>query len=200
MRRMLPGHKPAWLAGMAGLALLGLAGPVRAVPIQIGETNFALELPAGFEEGRPEDALDGEVIRWFVQRVPGADEPETWLAIRRAPESGQGWGGPTGLVAGADVLGSYTEPWQHLDVDVLRLRSGSNWLAHSARLPLATATVEVRLASRTLSEEEMSNLMRRVLASVETRSAPDGGMPGWLSAALYLVLGGLVVVAAFVRR
>ena len=66
------------------LGLFPLAAP--AIPVQIQEHNLSLTLPEGFEEMAPL-TNDPDVVRLFVRRASPADEPNTWLSIRRLPAS-----------------------------------------------------------------------------------------------------------------
>ena len=184
------------------LSLAPWAAP--AIPVQIKEHNLSLTLPAGFEEMAPL-TNDPDVVRLFVRRASPADEPNTWLSIRRLPASiatPPAWA-PTN--AGAALLGRYAERLQTLDVDELRARMKTNEaLLLESQAPLAGGSVPLQLdiKSRAMEDREMKELMRTVLASAATQAEEGRDPPGRGAGAmfLWLALGAAVIVIACARR
>lgn len=200
---MQPGH-PRYLSTLA-LVMLSLTPLVAsAIPVQIEEHNLSLSLPAGFEEMAPL-TNDPDVVRLFVRRASPADEPNTWLSIRRLPAATGTPGAWVPSNTGVQLLGRYAERSRSLDVDALQ----TQWLTNEtlvlesrARLSAGSVPLQLDIKSRAMEDRELKELMRTVLASAATqadeRRGPSKG--GWGAMFLCLLLGSALIVIVCGRR
>ncbi len=196
-----PRHRPA-----LAILIVGLLAPlsVPAIPVQIQEHNLAFTLPEGFEESAPV-TNDPGVIRLFVRRASPADEPNTWLSIRRLPAPAVKPADRTPTNTSDLLLGRYAERLQTLDVEDLQTRLMTNEamvLEGQVRLPMGSVPLQLDIKSRVMEDREMKKLIHTILASAasqpeerrETSSKGTGAM------FLCLVLGAALIVIACGRR
>jgi hypothetical protein len=204
MKRERPGslrhHLPALV--LLALSLGPLSAP--AIPVQIQEHNLSLTLPEGFEEMAPL-TNDPDVVRLFVRRASPADEPNTWLAIRRVPAAGVTNADWAPAPAGRPLLGRYGEQVPTLDVDALQatvLTNEAMLRERQARLSAGDVPLQLDIRSRALADREMKELMRTILASaaVQAEEPQEPSSHGWGAMFLCLALGGALIVIACGRR
>jgi hypothetical protein len=180
------------------------------VPVEVPEMDLSFSIPDGFREmpGQTNDAAD--IARFYGYGGGEGGEPETRLTIQRLREpASAGEPSPSGsnlppvaAPPGLDYQRFYTERWRDFDISVLsrRVTTGrTSRLERTVRLPLRPRSVQVRLESRHLNEEEMSRMLRELLASMENRgpAPPPGGeaalVPDWARALLYVGLAVVVI-------
>lgn len=192
------------IQALALLALSLLPFSVSAIPVQIQEHNLSLTLPEGFEEMAPL-TNDPDVVRLFVRRASPAEEPNTWLSIRRLPPSAtksNDWA-PTNT--GGSLLGRYGERMRDLDVADLQTRLMTNdtvIIESQAPLPMGSVPLQLDIRSRAMEDLEMKKLMRTILASAaaQPEDRRDTSHNGSGAMFLCLVLGAALIVIACGRR
>ena len=201
-----PSECRRWRLPGLGLFLLALGlapWSAPAIPVQIQEHNLSLTLPEGFEEMAPQ-TNEPDIVRLFVRRASPAEEPNTWLAIRRLPAAGA-TNADWAPAADGSLLGRYTEQLPLLDVDALQATVRTNEAMLRERqghLSVRDVPLQLDIRSRDLADREMKELVRGIVASaaVQDEEPRETSSRGWGAMFLCLVLGAGLIVIACGRR
>lgn len=173
-----------------------------SMPVEIKDADVTLVLPEGFEqEGGAQTNASAEVVYLFTRRQAEEEPPDALLTIRRIgsndPPDIVLWASNSTL--SAENLRRYSERLNETDIEVLAARATNepNAMAEStARLTLGTNTIQIDLKSREMRDNEMKEVMRRVLAGAAPTGPPpqDEGFKGWGAVILCAVLALAILV------
>lgn len=199
---MAKGMAVLWAAGIIGLAV----SPAWTMPVELRDADVKLEIPEGFEESAPQTNDESGIVRLFVRRDSGDEEPDALLTIRQVKtnEPQDVFLRSSNSASLGESLRRYSERLNQMDIEVLAARATNEWgvmAESSARLMLGSNTIQIDLKSKEMRDGEMAAMMRHILAGAIPAEPPPAkeGFKGWGAAVLCAVLALAILVVVMGR-
>ena len=177
-----------------------------AVDVSHPQTGLRLLVPEGFEQD-PE-RIKGEVIFAFQRPAAGDHRVVTLILIRRLEGVISREKIGKKLAERYPIADTTTEQWKGLDLEVFRVyeREGEiRVLAYMTQVPLKPNAVQVEVFGEADREEELKNLLRSILGSMDGKSnwlTPEQRVNQLIVSGMQfaLLVGVIVLVVVGVRR
>lgn len=170
------------------------------------QTGLRLLVPEGFSQDP--DRIKGNVIFAFLRPAGGDQKMETLVLIRRLEGviSREKMGKK--FAERFPIADTTTEEWKGLDLEVFRVyerEADTRVVGYVTLLPLKPNAVQVEVMGEAGREEELKNLLKSVLGSLDGKSnwlTPEQRVNNLIVSGIQfaVIVGAIVMVVVGVRR